>query len=155
MYRLALRTIGDRELAADAVQETTRYWMGKFPGFVLSGEVTSFLYPVVRHNAIRLVEKQRKARGAGSEVLEGTASQADASGSPEERADRHRRLAEAVARLPEGQREAIHLRYADGMSLAQISEVLHVPIGTVKSRISLAVRALASDPSLADLADIL
>jgi RNA polymerase sigma-70 factor (ECF subfamily) len=154
MFRLAYRTVGDRDVAADAVQETTRYWMTKFPGFVLVGKVESFLYPVVRHTAIRLAEQQRKARGVG-EVSSDPASSATPAISTDERGDRSRRLAEAVAKLPDGQREAVHLRFADGLSLAEIAEVLHVPVGTVKSRLSLATRTLAADPTLADLSDVI
>lgn len=155
MFRLAVRTIGDRELAADAVQEATRHWMTRFPGFVLAGEVTSYLYPVVRHTAIRLAEQHRKARGVGGDAGAAVAAESDRDASADERAEQHRRLAEAVARLPEGQREAVHLRFADGLSLTEIAEVLHVPTGTVKSRLSLAIKALAADPRLADLSDVI
>jgi RNA polymerase sigma-70 factor (ECF subfamily) len=153
MFRLAHRTVGDRELAADAVQETTRYWMTKFPGFVLVGKVESFLYPVVRHNAIRLAEQQRRARGAGEIAIDPPSGSSGKSA--DEQFDRSRRLAEAVAKLPEGQREAVHLRFADGLSLVEIAEVLHVPVGTIKSRLSLATKTLAADPTLADLSDLI
>ena len=149
MFALACRTIGDRDLAADAVQEATRYWMGKFPGFVLAGEVRTFLHPVVRHSAIRVAEKHRRARGAGSTELVGREAASPSSGAGEG-GDLSRRVAEAVASLPEGQREAVHLRFAEGRSLAEIAVGLGVPVGTVKSPLSLAMKALAAGGDLRD-----
>ncbi|MBM4106594.1 MAG: sigma-70 family RNA polymerase sigma factor [Phycisphaerae bacterium] len=150
MFALACRTIADRDLAADAVQEATRYWMGRFPGFVLAGEVRTFLHPVVRHSAIRIAEKHRRATGAGTPdpASGNAASQTAAAG---DGGDLPRRIAEAVASLPEGQREAVHLRFAEGRSLAEIAVGLGVPVGTVKSRLSLAMRALAARSDLRDL----
>ncbi|MGA0174757.1 MAG: RNA polymerase sigma factor [Phycisphaerales bacterium] len=152
MYAVACRTITDRDLAADAVHEAVRYWMGKFPGFVLVGEVRTFLYPVVRHAAIRQMERTRRATGVSS--ASGAAIEAIAEPSPPAATastDLAHVLAEAVALLPEGQREAVHLRFAEGLSLAEIAEALHVPVGTVKSRLSLAMKALRERPELAEL----
>ena len=146
MYALACRTIADRDLAADAVHEAVRYWMAKFPGFELAGEVRTFLFPVVRHAAIRQMERARRASGESIESRPEAAA-----GESSRDADLARLLADAVAQLPEGQREAVHLRFAEGHSMAEIAEALDVPVGTVKSRLSLAMKALRERPELADL----
>ncbi len=44
--------------------------------------------------------------------------------------------------LPALQREVILLRYSHDLSLREISQVLHVPLGTVKSRLSLGLQRL-------------
>ena len=142
MYALACRTIADRDLAADAVHEAVRYWMAKFPGFVLVGEVRTFLFPVVRHAAIRQMERARRASGESIESRPETAA-----GESSRDADLARLLAAAVA----GQREAVHLRFAEGHSMAEIAEALDVPVGTVKSRLSLAMKALRERPELQSL----
>jgi RNA polymerase sigma factor (sigma-70 family) len=53
-----------------------------------------------------------------------------------------RRLAAALASLPERMREAVLLRYFDGLSEHAMSAQLGIPQGTVKSRLSNAVTSL-------------
>src|SRR5262245_64520752 len=40
-----------------------------------------------------------------------------------------------VAKLPDGQRQALVLRFSEGLRYEEIAEVLACPLGTVKSRI--------------------
>lgn len=60
-------------------------------------------------------------------------------------------LARSLARLNEDQRTAVVLRYYAQLSEQQMASVLGVRPGTVKSRLSRALRLLAEDPTLADL----
>ena len=58
----------------------------------------------------------------------------------------------AVALLPEPQREAVVLRYAEGMAYHEIAQLLGCPIGTVKSRLHHALESLhreLAEPELA------
>ena len=48
--------------------------------------------------------------------------------------------------LPEAQREVLLMRFVDGLTLAEIAEALAIPLGTVKSRLHNALRALRDDP---------
>jgi RNA polymerase sigma-70 factor (ECF subfamily) len=47
----------------------------------------------------------------------------------------HERVAEAMSRLTELQRQAITLAYYGGFSHSEVAEQLHVPVGTVKTRL--------------------
>lgn len=137
VMRLAWRFTGDRDDALDVLQETFAYLLAKFPGFRLSASMTTFLYPVVKHIAIRLRDKRRRFVGA-DDVLATLAARKPP-------ADARAELAAVVAGLPEGQREVVLMRFVDGMTLAEISQGLAVPVGTVKSRLHNALRALRSD----------
>ena len=135
---LAYRYTRDRELALDVLQETFIYVLGKFPGFVLTAQMKTFLYPTVRHLAVAM--QSRAAR------------QPDVSGGPlfepppdPARDERMRGLAELMESLPVGQREVLMLRFADGLSLADIAQALQVPVGTVKSRLHNAIEAMRGD----------
>ncbi|MET9316897.1 SigE family RNA polymerase sigma factor [Kribbella sp. NPDC003505] len=57
----------------------------------------------------------------------------------------------ALDRLPGDQRTAVVLRYYAHLSEQQMASVLGVAAGTIKSRLSRAVKALAQDPHLAEL----
>lgn len=48
----------------------------------------------------------------------------------------------AIRALPVHQRETILLRYVEDLSLQEISDILHIPVGTVKSRLSIGLRLL-------------
>ena len=52
---------------------------------------------------------------------------------------------------PPGQREALTLRFVDGMTLGEIAQVLDIPLGTVKSRLHLGIAALKSSPLAREL----
>ncbi len=137
---VAYRVTEDRDLAFDVLQEVVVYWLGKFPGFVLAGKVKTFLVPVVRHTALEHLRRRR--RGQGLELPEAL---------PDDRpvslagvAD----LESAVARLPPGQREVLLLHFGDGLALAEVAVALEIPLGTVKSRLGLALAALRSDGRL-------
>lgn len=57
-------------------------------------------------------------------------------------ADRDARIREAVTGLNDDQRTAVHLAFFDGLSQSEVAERMGSPIGTVKSRLRLAVKKL-------------
>jgi RNA polymerase sigma-70 factor (ECF subfamily) len=54
-------------------------------------------------------------------------------------------IGRAVGRLGRDQRTVIALRYWEDMTLEQIAETLGLPVGTVKSRLHYALRALRTE----------
>jgi len=152
--KLAMRFCGERSLALDAVQDTFIYVYKKFPGFTLTAKFTTFLYPVVKHNALSAKHKARRTQGirGGGESSEGDAL----SGRADETATDPARdyvdapgsgVAKLAASLPDAQREVLMLRFVDGLALEEIAQMLDIPLGTVKTRIHHAVRKLRDDPA--------
>jgi len=140
VVRLAQRVTGNGDDALDVLQETFSYLFRKFPGFVLTASMTTFLYPVVKNLSIAA----RRKRTRVAQLPE------DAPPDPPARVsvdlDRQREeLAAVLAALPEAQREVLLMRFVDGMSLVEIAEALGVPEGTVKSRIHNAIATLRKD----------
>ena len=136
--RLAWRFTGNREDALDVLQETFAYLSRKFPGLTLSASMTTFLYPVVKNLSINI--RRRTARYVSNEnVLDIQQARQESHGEREE-------LAAVFQALPEGQREVVLMRFVDAMTLEEIAVSLEIPVGTVKSRLHNALRALASDP---------
>ena len=140
---LAYRFTRHRDDALDVLQETFRYFFGKFPGFELRAQLRTFLYPVIRNHSIGLARKKRPHL-PGDEVVAGAA------GVREERGDSREELAACLGRLPEGQREVLLLRFVDDLSLQEIADWLRIPQGTVKSRLHNALKTLREDPGTHD-----
>jgi RNA polymerase sigma-70 factor (ECF subfamily) len=57
----------------------------------------------------------------------------------------------ALAALSPERREVVTLRFVDDLSLAEIAAALDVPLGTVKSRLHLALKELREDSRIKDL----
>ena len=136
MWAVALRTVGDRELASDAVQEAFIAAFRRADRFRGDSAVTTWLHRITVNCAIDRLRRQRPI-----------------SPLPEiDPADRHDRHAEAetaldvhaaLATLPEAQRMALVLVDMQGLSVAEAAAVLEVAEGTVKSRCSRGRAALA------------
>jgi RNA polymerase sigma-70 factor (ECF subfamily) len=129
--RTAFRFCGDRDDALDVLQDTFAYLFGRFPGFVLTAQLRTYLYPIIKHQSF----DRRRRRGAEP------AFHGEPAVAPEPSPDRldAERL---LSLLPEEQREVTRLRFADDMSLADIAAALQIPVGTVKSRLHNALATL-------------
>lgn len=145
VVRLALRFTRDHEASLDILQETFAWFLGRFPGFELRAKMTTFLYPIVRNLAI----SQSRARRTHAKATEQLArARGEASGEARDaEPDSEGRLAAFISRLPEAQREALILRFVDGLSMEEIAAATETPVGTVKSRLHHAIRALREDPA--------
>jgi RNA polymerase sigma-70 factor (ECF subfamily) len=151
VHRLALRFTGSADLALDAMQETFAYLLRKFPPppenrFVLTAKMTTFLYPVVKHNSLEAKRKQRRMgqEPVGFEV-DGRAAETNPLRGNMENDD----LRGVLGRLSEDHREVIWLRFVEDLSLLEIAERVGVPEGTVKSRLHHAIKQLRADPGVA------
>ncbi len=133
---LAYRFTRDSDLALDVLQETFEYVLSKFPDFVLEANMKTFLYPVVRHIAISSQSKAKRL-SYGDNLPPSQALAID----PEAEESRAQ-LAAVMDSLPDHQYEILILRYADGLSLAQIATAMRIPLGTVKSRLHSALTAM-------------
>jgi len=137
---LAYRCTGDDDAALDVLQETFLYLLRKFPGFRLTAQMKTFLYPAVRNLSIAARRKGRRYQTSEAEQRE-----LEATAAPESSTSGGEELAVVLGRLPEEQREVLMLRFVDGLSLAEIAEAMEIPLGTVKSRLHNALESLRQD----------
>src|ERR1051326_8857328 len=74
---LAHRFTNDSDTALDVMQETFLYFLKKFPGFRLTANLKTFLYPAVRNLSIAARRKAQRyqATEAQLEKIENTASE--------------------------------------------------------------------------------
>jgi RNA polymerase sigma-70 factor (ECF subfamily) len=135
VVRMARRLTCDDADALDVLQETFLYLLRKLPQLELRARLSTLLFPVVRNLALA----RRRRRAAAPEAVEPAVEDPPLL-PPEE-------LAAALAALPEQQRQAVLLRFVDGLALAEIAARTGVPLGTVKSRLHQALATLRADPA--------
>ena len=135
LMRYLIGRLGDQLEAAEAAQETfvrAYFALGK-----LKKPEAFFSWLVgIAH---RVAKEGARARRRRREVaFEGDLVEA----APEQNDSATRQLPHAVAGLPELYREVVLLRYSAGMSCADVSRHLGVPVGTVTKRLSRAYALL-------------
>jgi len=140
VFALALRRLGDRGRAEDAVQETfASIWRSAGSYKRERGPGAPWLYAVAR-NAI--VDRRRALGEPPAETAEEAADEAG----PADRAESSWtawRVHRALLELPEQERRLIELAYWGGLTQSEIAEFLNVPLGTVKTRTRSALARLA------------
>lgn len=137
LYSVARNVLGNDDDAQDCVHDAMlRIWQRSGSYRPERGSLRSYLLVSVRNEALtrkrnaarHLHIEERAARG---EALEYELDVND----PIERA----RLRRALAALPEEQKIALELAYFGQLTHVQVAERLGVPLGTIKSRIALAL----------------
>lgn len=131
VFGLALRRLGDRMRAEDAVQETfAAVWRSARTYRADRGAGAPWLYAVAR-NAI--VDRSRSRSDLPGEVPDTPTCEPG----PQERAEESYvswRVHRALEELPSSERDVIELAYYGGMSQSEVSDFLNIPLGTVKTR---------------------
>ncbi|MBX7099133.1 MAG: sigma-70 family RNA polymerase sigma factor [Myxococcaceae bacterium] len=145
LWSIALRVLKDPREAEDVLQETfvdvwrtaTRYDPNR-------AAVERWLTTMVRTRAIDRLRK----RSVREHAVEGLTHEPFARVvTPEQELEHARdasRLRDALATLPEEQRRALELAYFEGLSQTEIAERTDTPLGTVKTRMRLALQKLST-----------
>jgi RNA polymerase sigma-70 factor (ECF subfamily) len=140
VFGLALRRLGDRGRAEDAVQETfASIWRAARSYKPERGPGAPWLYAVAR-NAI--IDRSRVRNEPAAEAPDepshdpGPPEQAEASWTAW-------RIHRAMEELTDNERSVIELAYWSGLSQSEIAQYLGIPLGTVKTRTRAALARLA------------
>jgi RNA polymerase sigma-70 factor (ECF subfamily) len=142
VFSLALRRLGDRGHAEDAVQEAfAAIWRSASTYRPERGAAGGWLYTVAR-NAI--VDRLRRNGPAFDAELPELASAEPGPAQRAEDSDVAWRVHRALEDLQPREREVIELAYWSGMSQSEVAQYLHLPLGTVKTRTRSALARLAS-----------
>ena len=140
VYRLTHAILGDEADAADAAQETFVAAWRSIRGLRDPNRFEAWLQRITV-NAARMAHRTRRRR----QVREIAATRVSAA---VERADAQRTPSDAclldiaMRRLDVDQRSLLVLHHLDGLPLSELAEMLDLPLGTVKSRLFAARRAL-------------
>lgn len=143
VMRLLARLTSDRTVAEEVLQDTFLAVWRHYDGYRGQASVRSWLYGVARrraHDTLRGRSIQLTEIDERYDVVEREAG-------PEERALASAEVddvARAMRELPGHLRVVIELVAGEGMGYTEVSAVLGIPVGTVKSRMSHARQQLAA-----------
>jgi RNA polymerase sigma-70 factor, ECF subfamily len=140
-YSVAMRVLSDEGAAEDVVQEAfLSIWRRAISYRPERGSIRSWICSIVRNRAIDRLRNET-APGRAALFLEDTPDVPALSDTwSEVVAELSRKeIRDAIDLLPLEQRQTIELAYWCGMSQREISDAMHVPVGTVKGRARLAL----------------
>lgn len=139
VINISYSMLSDREEAYDAAQEVFvkiyRY-IGNFRG---DSSLSTWIYRITKNVCSDFLRKRREAVISLDEEDEKKIEIGDTSYFPEkhsERAEMLRVLKNAMERLDENSRMVITLYETEDLSYDEISDILNLPVGTVKSRLN-------------------
>ncbi len=136
MWAVAIRTCGDRELAADCLQEAFLAAYRRADSFRGESAVTTWLHRIVVNACL---DRLRRTKPTTTLPEYDLADRRDDHAATEVRLD----IRQALEQLPEGQRLALVLVDMHGLPVAEAAAVLGVAEGTVKSRCARGRAAMA------------
>jgi len=137
LFAVAHRILRDFDAAGDALQVTLlRIWQD-LPGLRDADLIEGWSYRIL----VRACHDQLRQQRRRAMVLEVIPSLAAEPGPDDAVVDRDQ-LERAFRRLSTEHRAAVVLQYYRGLTLPEIAEILNLPVGTVRSRLHYAKRAL-------------
>ena len=136
VYRTALAITGDAEAAADLLQDVFLRLFRFAYHIDAKRPLEPWLYRMTTNLAYTWVKRSRR----WLHPLEDLVDRISFTGKPSlqdvvERKDELEMVQRAISSLPLAQRVVVVLYYLNDLSLSEISEILEVPVGTVKSRL--------------------
>jgi RNA polymerase sigma factor (sigma-70 family) len=139
VYATGIRLLGDAHLAEELVQDAfTNVWKAAASFDPRRASFATWLYRITRNRAVDLNRRRQvRPQFAGDDRLRAIP------GGPEPEASVDGwDVAEALSRIPEEHREVLTLAYFEGLSQREISRRIGVPLGTIKSRTTAALKRL-------------
>ena len=139
MFAVAMSVLGNRELAADCVQQAfVKAWRAS-ASFEPHRELRPWLATITRRVAIDLYRREARSRSESRAEVDDTVIPMAF-----ERTWEAFEVRAALDELPDDEREVVRLSHFEGLAHSEIADKLGVPMGTVKSRSHRAHRRLAS-----------
>jgi RNA polymerase sigma factor (sigma-70 family) len=146
LYRLAYRILGERTQSEEVAQDVmVEIWNKIHTYDPKLARFSSWLFHIARKRAIDRLKREKRHVVPGHADEEQIQRLTDPSASTEkevERADLSHAIGMAVRELSKEQREIIDLMYFQGYTQTEISQREAIPLGTVKSRVRLAMNHL-------------
>jgi len=141
IYALAYRVLGREEDARDVVQEAFLRAFRGLPGFKGQAKFSSWLYRITLNLCRDWIRRRKRTpelqAPEGIDVIELAAEQGPTESVEDVVSRKHlgERVERAMRTLSEEQRTAIILKEYEGLTFQEISDLLGVPLSTIKTRL--------------------
>jgi RNA polymerase sigma-70 factor (ECF subfamily) len=137
-----MRQGADADTAEELAQETLLTVWRKAPLYAADkGSASTWIYTIARNLRIDRLRRETPWQ----ELPDGHDETASDDPTPDQAVadlERQLRVRTALSALPADQHEVVSLSYLDGLSHSEIADRLHLPLGTVKSRMRLAYQKI-------------
>lgn len=138
LYTALVHVVGSFEDARDAAQDAFVQAFLKLDSFQRQSSFYTWLYRIAFNKAVS-AQRRKRPQGSLDQCREaGGPDPIDRNGAPDDALERRERIGQvrgALAALPHDYRAVVVLREIDGCDYDQISEILDIPVGTVRSRL--------------------
>ena len=147
VFSVAIAIVGDHSMAEEITLDVfVQVWQRAASYRPELAKVSTWLIAITRNHAIDILRRQN-SRPEGNNLNWDEISMQDGPRMHNleeqmEVAMKRAQVRKAVAQLPPDQRQALALAYFKGYTQSQISEALKQPLGTIKTRIRLALQKL-------------
>lgn len=143
LYRVCYRMLGNKHEAEDIAQEAFVRAFVNIHTFDTNRKFSTWLYRIGTNLCIDRIRKKKPdyfldAEFAGAEGLNMYSQIASTDELPEDevlKMEMQERVQYEISRLPDKYRAVIVLKYMEDLPLQEISDILDMPLGTVKTRI--------------------
>jgi RNA polymerase sigma-70 factor (ECF subfamily) len=141
VYSLALYVLRNPVLAQEVVQDTfLKLWQNPAAYAPERGEFGSWLLTVARYTAIDRLRREVRRAGRDSVLPDTLATEAGDEAVEARLVGEHLRT--LLAHLSQEQRQVVELAYFYGLTHSELAQQLALPLGTVKTRLRLALQKL-------------
>jgi RNA polymerase sigma-70 factor (ECF subfamily) len=146
VFSLAFAIVNDRATAEEITLDVfMRVWQKAGTYRADQAKVSTWLTHITRHHAIDVLRRRAVRSDQYAVQWEEIIYAEFPQQNPQESAElslRRERIHAALAQLPPDQKQAILLAYFGGLTQSQIAETLKQPLGTIKTRVRLAMQKL-------------
>jgi len=143
-FSLAYRMMGERQASEDLAQDAfLKLWCSATSYRPERGSVRTWILSIVRNRGIDQIRSQASRRRTQEEI-EASAPRSQPSEAFAEtwRNSQREQVREALGTLPPEQLKILELAYFSGYTHLQISELVDVPLGTIKGRMQLGLKKM-------------
>jgi RNA polymerase sigma-70 factor (ECF subfamily) len=139
LFATALRILGERTLAEDALQDTFLKAYRALDGLDPGSNIRAWLYRILMNTAYDQLDRQKTRAKAMDSLREKEQSDPKAQKAPPEEykehseADIRRQVEDAIRELPAKFRQPLMLRHIQGLSYSEVGESLDIPEATART----------------------